>query len=180
MANKEKVKTPLLDALMPRRRAFVIEYLNRFHPKEAALKAGYAKATAHEKSKSLLEEDEIRAALSEVLEVKAGEMESARAAVVARLFAQTMVSIADLTKWDEKNRKLIPLDPDEVDANFRTCLGFLTVSREGFCVFNQGMQLQSAKLLQSYMLWDKHTPDLLPAVSFDFSGLKLDNYEHSK
>ena len=47
-------------------------------------------------------------------------------------------------------------------------------------VFNQGAQDTARRQLQAYMLWDKELRDDLPAVSFDFNGLKLETYAKTK
>ena len=177
---KDKLKTPLFDALFPKRQAFIVHYLDRFNSKEAAIKSGYAKASAAEMGKTLLDDQEVQEAITEVLSVNARVMDKAKSSVIQRLYVQTMVSYEDLCKWDKGKDKFVQKLPEEVEERYRCCMSYITLTREGKVLFSVGHQLAAAKLLQSYSLWDKHSPDLLPAVSFNFNGLKSEPYEHKK
>lgn len=69
---KPKSKTPLTDALPPKRAKFVREYMVDLNATQAALRAGYAASGAKQEGSRLLSFADITAAIAEQMEVNAG------------------------------------------------------------------------------------------------------------
>lgn len=176
--NKDEIKTPAFDALPPQRQLFIKHYVIRFNKREAGREAGYKSTGADllKQVNALLRIPAIQEAQRELIALQQHEAGQRKHSVINRLYAQSTVALSDLTKWDVNEKQYVLLSPEEVEPEFKHCLGMVTVSREGKAVFNQGSADNSKKLLAEYMLWSKETQDNAPAVSFSFSSLKREAY----
>ncbi len=180
--NKKQVATPLYDKLRPRYQLFLDGYLVRLVLTEGARHANYKGdyRQLHTRGREILVRPEVQAAFKELQAVKREELEDSKTAIIERLKVQASVSISDLCEWDDKLSKWVLMNPRDVQTVFKPVLGMVTVSREGQAVFNQGSQDNARKQLQAYMLWDKQLRDDMPAVTFDFSGIKKTHYSKTK
>jgi hypothetical protein len=167
--------TPCFNKLVPRHKQFVLHYVERFDAREAA-KPLYTANTYKDKAKEVLERGDIQLAITEILDQKRAVVEQAREAVIERLVIQATVTLLDLAIYDEDIKKYRQRSPNEIEPRFLSCLGMTTPTREGHVSFNQGSADNAKKLLQQYMLWDKQVRDDLPAITFDFSGVKAVEY----
>lgn len=174
-------ETPTLDSLTKRRRTFVIRVAAHGDETQAALEAGYSEGNAAVWGFELGRDPDIIAALEEYTNRRLNATEFARYSVVDRCRAEATVTMTDLTYE-------LPADPDdpdskpklrvrplnEIDPQFRGCLGMLKVSREGHIEFNTTAQNNARKSLATYMKWDREEAHSAPPIHFDFSGLKDD------
>lgn len=178
----DTIKTPLYDALRPRYQMFIDGYLLRYNVGEGAKQAGYKGESKElaERGREIFIRDEIQAALVEVTNVRKAELENSKTAIIERLKLQAMVSLGDLCKWDLNTKGWVIKPPHEVDKVYLPVMGMVSTSREKAIVFNQGAQDKARQTLQAYMLWDKQSRDDLPAVTFDFGGIKRETYSKDK
>lgn len=179
MKKTEKYRTPKLDALSEQRQKFVLKYCERFNKREALKYAAYSVEhnNVHIRSKALLEREDVKEAIEELILIQRAQSEDVRQAVVTRLHAQSIVSMPDLCDWHEEDKKWVIKKPEDVQEEFKGCMGMVSVSREGNALFNQGAADNAKKLLSQYMLWDKELRDDMPSLTFNFDGLKRETYQ---
>lgn len=165
-------ETPTYDRLKPQWKSFVHAYLKSNNAKDAALEAGYLPKYATERGFILARRPVIVKALEELCARELRASEHQRSQIITRLMAESMVSLEDLTEWDAESELTVPRSSDNVAEYYRSCMGLLTVSREGHCVLNMSAQNTARKLLSSYMKWDRELAETNAPISFDFGALK--------
>lgn len=169
---EEDYKTPFYDALRPQWQAFVIAHLRTSDCQQAAIDAGYAVATARHRGWTLARRPDIVEATRELVEREMRHAENSRCAVILRLTADSTCSLEDFTVWSDEEQKAVMRPMQDIDPTFRRSIGMVSISREGYVIFNNTAQNSSRKLLASYHGWDKQEVHAAPPISFDFSGLK--------
>jgi phage terminase small subunit len=87
-----------LAALRPRHRKFVIEYLRDLHQRNAAIRAGYAPASADSQASELRRNPKISAAIDAGMDLQA----ISASEILARLSAQARGNMADFLRVDEE------------------------------------------------------------------------------
>lgn len=165
-------ETPTYDDLKPQWKLFVDVYVKTSDSHYAALAAGYVPRYALERGFILSRRPNIVKAIEELANRRLRAAEQTRPEVIARLLAESKVSITDLTKWDADQQKLIPRSPEEIDDPYRCCMGLITVTREGNAVLNNTAQNNVRKLLASYMKWDREAAETNAPINFNFGELK--------
>ena len=171
-------ETPYFDRLTPRRKLFVLHYTRCHDETEAAIAAGYVRKSADLWGFELGRHPDVVKAMEEVTSRRMNSSEVSRAAVIDRLKIESTVKMGDLCHEVELERdgaKFMcwkPLPIEDIEPQFRGCMGLVTVSREGNAQFSNTAQLKARDLLARYMGWDKESADTNPAITFDFSGLK--------
>jgi phage terminase small subunit len=87
-----------LAALRPRHRKFAIEYLRDLHQRNAAIRAGYAAASADSQASELRRNPKISAAIDAGMDLQA----MSASEILARLSAQARGDMADFLRVDEE------------------------------------------------------------------------------
>jgi hypothetical protein len=177
---KNKFLTPTFDTLRPQWQKFVTKYCDRFNKLEAALYAGYAKSSANDRAKQLIEREDIQQAIKEVMQSQRQEVEEGRAAIIRKLQAQSTVSLDDLCDWDVDINNWILKEPEHVPDFYKCCMGMVSISREGNMIFNQGAQQNALKQLGEYMKWHQEQLHPAPPVMFSFGSIKRTPYDNGK
>jgi hypothetical protein len=167
-------ETPVFDGLKNQHQQFALHYLKSNDHRQAAILSGYTPNSAYNRGWTLARRPDIVTACKELVDREMLHAEQQRCQVVVRLTADSMVSLEDLTWWNEEEEKFELRDADDVSPAYRRCIGMASMSREGYPVFNNTAQNTARKLLASYMKWDREEAFSAPAISFDFSGLKDD------
>ena len=171
-AQEDDYKTPAYDALKPQWQNFVIAHLRTSDHQQAAIDAGYAHNTAKHRGWTLARRPDIVAATRELVDREMRHAEHSRCAVILRLTADSTCSLDDFTVWSDQEQKAVMRPMEDIDPTFRRSIGMVSMSREGYVVFNNTAQNSSRKLLASYHGWDKQEVHAAPPISFDFSSLK--------
>lgn len=173
-------ETPTFDKLRPRWKTFVLHFL-KHHDEEAAAEAcGYVTKSTAVWGFEIGRHPDVVKAMEEITARNMNAAEFSRAAVVARLKAESTVSMEDLcvemdlpyNNTTTTVKKWRPRPIEDIDKQYQQCMGFITVSREGNAIFNNSAQHKSRQELAKYMNWDKQGAETNPPISFDFSGLK--------
>ena len=165
-------ETATFDKLKHQHKQFVIAYLKSNDHRQAAIESGYSPNGAQARGWTLARRPDVVEAVQELVNREMLHAEQQRCQVVVRLTADSMVSLEDLTWWNEEKGKFELLDAADVAPAYRRSIGMATMSREGFPVFNCSAQNTSRKLLASFMKWDREEAFSAPPITFDFSGLK--------
>ena len=174
-ANEDIAKgyaTPVFDSLKHQHQQFIINYLKSNDSRQAAVEAGYKAHSAKHRGWTLARRPDIVEAVSELVTREMLHAENARCQVIVRLTADSMVSLEDLVEWNEEKEKFELRSAADVAPAYRRSLGMASMSREGYCVFNNTAQNSARKLLASYHGWDRQEVHAAPPITFDFSGLK--------
>jgi hypothetical protein len=180
MKNKNKYLTPRYDSLRPQWQKFVTKYCERFVKSEAARYAGYAKSNLDYHAKRLLEDETVQLAIKELMQVAQAECEESKSAIIKHLQAQSVVTMEHLCDWDDKKRKWLVKNPNDVLDEFRGCMGMITVGREHQASLSVGTQMAAVRELAKYMKWEQEKLNAVQPLQFNFSGIKDKAYEMNK
>lgn len=110
----EKSKTPKFDALSPRRKRFVEEYMIDLNASRAAREAGYAVASAAVEGHRLLTFADVASAVAELAAARTG---LTQAWIIEELAKDARTSMADFADWTGNNVDL--KDSSELDEDTR-------------------------------------------------------------
>lgn len=122
-----KSKTPLTDALEPRERQFVLEYMRDLNKTQAAIRAGYGEANARSQGCRLAAKDNISAAIREQLEVNAGAPSEWIVSEIAKI---ARASARDVVKFSRGGVEVI--DSDDIDDDVMSAIASASSSDTKF------------------------------------------------
>ncbi|MFM9862303.1 MAG: terminase small subunit [Micropepsaceae bacterium] len=94
-----------LAQLTPQKQRFVTEYLRDLHGKGAAVRAGYAEASAHVAASRLLKRPDVRHAIAEALETR---FAITKLEIIEELAAIAFSDIGDYLSWTETELSIFP------------------------------------------------------------------------
>lgn len=174
----EGYESPTYDSLGPQHQQFVVSWLRTMDYEQAALDAGYVKKTARQQGFRLARDPKIVTAIEELCDRRLASVEKSRASIVNRLMLEATVSKADLVEILPDGTERIKQYSD-VEPVWRSCLGMVSISREGDVRFDTGFQNNSRKVLATYMKWDREPVEMSGGTTFNFHGIdaNLDDLE---
>lgn len=101
----EKKKVSALDALPPRRRAFVLEYVKDFNGTQAAIRAGYKAKTANPAAARLLAIVSVKKAVDSLVD----EFTANKKTELRKTIIETLERITSTTEHDRDRIKAVEL-----------------------------------------------------------------------
>ena len=161
----EVFNTPNLDALSDQRQQFVRYYVERYNGQDAARRAGYADRRWFAQVSSLLKQEEVQAAISELESIKKHQLEQSKNNVMLTLMARSTATPDDISKLRTYNHqgqeftRRVPKEPNEVDPFYLPALCLGAVTDKGDYRFDTTAANTASKILANYMKWDRESAD---------------------
>lgn len=131
MAGREKTEAEKLgEALKPRERAFVHEYLHDLNGTKAAVRTGYSEKTAASQASRLLRKPEVRAYRDALLQEQFDAIGVTKHSIAAEVWGiyQKCCQKESVLEWDSINREWVP--SGEWQFNVRGALKALDMLRQ--------------------------------------------------
>lgn len=111
MAGREKTEAEKLgEALKPRERTFVHEYLHDLNGTKAAIRVGYSEKTAASQASRLLRKPEVREYRDALLQEQFDDIGVTKHSIAAEVWGiyQKCVQKEPVLEWDSVNREWVP------------------------------------------------------------------------
>mgnify|MGYP003626158499 FL=1 len=161
----EVFNTPNLDALSDQRQQFVRYYVERYNGQDAARRAGYADRRWFAQVSSLLKQEAVQAAISELESIKKHQLEQSKNNVMLTLMARSTATPEDISKVIEYHHngqpftKRVAKEPEEVDPFYLPALCLGSITDRGEYRFDTTAANSASKILANYMKWDRESAD---------------------